>query len=134
MTDTTTTATKPAKRPGPKGKYRPEFCEQVRELGKTGHTILTTAAKLGVSHAALISWEKKKPEFREAFERVRENSRKMASLRMQKQFAKTETRLILNLERIRALRAKNMEKVKAIEAELAVSYGVNTKATRAIAS
>ena len=43
--------------------YKPEFCEQVIELGKQGKSITQMAAKLEVDKASLLKWKNEKDEF-----------------------------------------------------------------------
>lgn len=55
-------------------KYRPEFCEAVIELGKTGASITEMACKLGVVKSSLWEWEKKFDEFSNALNLARQYS------------------------------------------------------------
>ena len=43
--------------------YKPEFCEQVIELGKQGKSITQMAAKLEVDKASLLKWRDEKDDF-----------------------------------------------------------------------
>lgn len=54
--------------------YNPEYCARVRELGKQGCSISGAGEKLGIHYSTLLNWEKRIPEFRKAFERIRANS------------------------------------------------------------
>ena len=52
--------------------YRPEFCEQVIELGRQGKSRVQIAAVLDVCRKTLIEWEKEKPDFCDSMTRARE--------------------------------------------------------------
>lgn len=52
--------------------YRPEFCEQVVELGRQGKSPAQIAAALDVSRAVLYLWGDTYPEFLTAFTRARD--------------------------------------------------------------
>ena len=50
--------------------YRPEFCEQVIELGKQGKSITQIAAKLDVDKATVLRWKDEKEDFSTAMTRA----------------------------------------------------------------
>lgn len=57
---------------GPGGRpslYRPEYCEQIVEHMSDGASILSFAAKIGVSRATIDNWAKEHPEFLGALQR-----------------------------------------------------------------
>ena len=112
---TTINANKPKRR-----KYESSLCDTVRELGRKGHSILEVAEITGVAHATLCGWEKRIPEFREAFAGVRRASAYRKKLRLQKLLQKDERRLVLALKRVRAQSIVEREKLKA---ELYISSG-----------
>ena len=62
--------TKPKENPEPGGrptKYKPEFCEQIIELGKQGKLPVQVAVAFGVSKSTLHNWLDQFPEFLDAF-------------------------------------------------------------------
>ncbi len=54
--------------------YRPEYCEQVIELGRDGKSVAQIAAELGVCRNTLNNWADAHPEFLTAFTRARDLS------------------------------------------------------------
>jgi hypothetical protein len=50
--------------------YKPEFCEQVIELGKQGKSITQIAAKLDVDKATVLRWKDEKEDFSTAMSRA----------------------------------------------------------------
>ena len=52
--------------------YRPEFCEQVVELGKQGKSHAQIAASLGCSRQCLYEWQSVYPEFSYAIKYARD--------------------------------------------------------------
>lgn len=54
--------------------YRPEYCEQVVELGRQGKSVVQMACGLSVHKATLYEWEKVHPEFSDAFTHARQLS------------------------------------------------------------
>ena len=52
--------------------YRPEFCEQVIELGRQGKSITQMACALDVAKSTLYLWEQNIPEFSDALTRARQ--------------------------------------------------------------
>jgi len=67
--------TKPAKRPmGRPSKYRPEFCEQIIELGKEGKSIAQMAAHFDVDKASIYDWAAAHEDFSTALARARAHS------------------------------------------------------------
>ena len=52
-------------------KYKPEFCEQVVELGKQGLSLFQIAARLSISIDAFNEWREKHSEFRLAVTRAK---------------------------------------------------------------
>lgn len=57
----------PAGRPS---KYKPEFCEEIEELGKAGLSLTQMAARLDVDKATLTNWSGAHPEFLTALTRA----------------------------------------------------------------
>ena len=54
--------------------YRPEFCEQVVELGKQGKSVVQMACALDVVKQTLHNWAEQYPEFLDAFTRAKQHS------------------------------------------------------------
>lgn len=55
--------------------YRPEYCERVIELGRTGASVVEMAAEIGVARATLeANWTANHPEFLEAFTQAKQLS------------------------------------------------------------
>ena len=52
--------------------YRPEFCEQVIELGRQGKSHAQIAAGLGCSRRVLYLWQAEHPEFMHAIMEARD--------------------------------------------------------------
>lgn len=52
--------------------YRPEMCEEVVELGRSGKSHAQISAALGVSREAVRNWQHKFPEFSEAMQWARD--------------------------------------------------------------
>lgn len=46
--------------------YRPEYCEQVVELGKLGKSKMQMCASFNISRQTIDNWAEKNPEFLEA--------------------------------------------------------------------
>lgn len=93
--------------------YDPSLCDTVRELGRAGHSILEVSEITGISHSTLCGWEKRVPEFREAFAGVRKASEYRKKLRLQRLLAKDERRLLIALARVRAQSAAARRKLEA---------------------
>lgn len=55
-------------------KYKKEYCELVRDLGKDGKSITQIAVFIGVVKQTVYNWEKEYPEFLDALTRARENA------------------------------------------------------------
>lgn len=106
------------------GRYRPEFCDAVRELGRKGFSITEAGKELGIPYCSLLYWERTYPEFGVAFAKVRKNSEYRKLLRHDKLLSKTEEQLVLALARIRAKRESEKKK---IEAKLRQKMGVNVE-------
>jgi transposase len=51
---------------GRPGDYRPEYCEQIIELGKLGKSVVQMGCAFGVVRTTLANWAKEHPEFLEA--------------------------------------------------------------------
>ena len=51
-------------------KYKPEMCDQVVELGKTGASQKIMFSHLGISRTTADKWKKEKPDFAEAMDRA----------------------------------------------------------------
>ena len=63
------------KRPkGRPSKYRPEFCEQIIELGKLGKSIAQMASHFDVDKASIYRWSEESEDFRTALARARAHS------------------------------------------------------------
>lgn len=63
------------KRPvGRPTKYRPEFCEQIIDLGKEGKSIAQMAAHFDVDKASIFDWAAAHEEFSTALARARAHS------------------------------------------------------------
>lgn len=63
--------------PNPEGRptsYRPEYCEQVIELGKRGKSITQIACTLQVDKTTVYEWVKVHPEFSHALSRARQEA------------------------------------------------------------
>lgn len=70
MTDET-----PKKRPvGRPSKYRPEYCDDIIELGKNGKSIAQMASFFDVDKASIYRWIEEHEDFRTAFARARVHS------------------------------------------------------------
>lgn len=55
--------------------YRPEYCERVIELGKTGASVVEMAAEIGVDRKTLeTAWPTAFPEFLQAFTQAKQLS------------------------------------------------------------
>jgi len=54
--------------------YRPEYCEQVIELGRLGLSVAQMASRLDTSKQTLLRWVEANPEFRAAMEVARSHS------------------------------------------------------------
>ena len=52
---------------GRKTKYKPEYCEQIIELGKIGKLPVQVAVAFGISKPTLFNWCDEFPEFFNAF-------------------------------------------------------------------
>lgn len=63
--------TRPVGRPS---AYKPEFCQEVINLGKAGKSITQIACALGVHKDTVYEWEKTIPEFSDALTRARQES------------------------------------------------------------
>lgn len=62
-----------AKRPvGRPSLYRPEYCEQVIELGREGHSFTAIAALLDVDKATMLGWVSTHAEFSTALTRAKQ--------------------------------------------------------------
>lgn len=71
------TANKPAKRPvGRPSKYRPEYCDEIIELGKDGKSIAQMAAHFDVDKASVFRWAEEHEDFRTALARAKAHSQK----------------------------------------------------------
>lgn len=71
------TANKPAKRPiGRPSKYRPEYCDEIIDLGKDGKSIAQMAAHFDVDKASVFRWAEEHEDFRTAFARAKTHSQK----------------------------------------------------------
>lgn len=46
--------------------YKPEYCQEVIELGKAGKSVVQIACTLGYAKQSLYNWEKEFPEFMDA--------------------------------------------------------------------
>lgn len=63
------------KRPvGRPTKYRPEYCEQIIELGKQGKSIAQMASHFDVDKASIFDWDKSHPDFSTALARAKAHS------------------------------------------------------------
>jgi len=60
----------PAGRPS---TYKPEFCEQVVELGSQGMSPVQIAVELGVPRTTMLSWAERHEEFSTALTRAKEH-------------------------------------------------------------
>lgn len=66
------TAQETKKRPvGRPSKYKPEYCEQILELGKQGKSIAQMAAAFDVDKASVYRWADEEEAFRTALARAR---------------------------------------------------------------
>lgn len=66
---------KPAKRPvGRPTKYKPEYCEQIIQLGKEGKSIAQMASFFDVDKASIFRWAEEYDDFRTALARARVHS------------------------------------------------------------
>lgn len=54
--------------------YKPEYCEQIIELGKQGKSIVQMACALGVVKQTLVNWANEHPEFLAAFNFAKQES------------------------------------------------------------
>ena len=65
----------PAKRPvGRPTKYKPEFCEQIIELGKEGKSIAQMASFFDVDKASIYDWAAQHEDFSTALARAKAHS------------------------------------------------------------
>ena len=55
-------------------KYKEEYCELVKKLGKGGKSITQIAVYVGVVKQTIYNWEKEHPEFLDALTRARQNA------------------------------------------------------------
>ena len=63
------------KRPvGRPSKYKPEFCQQIIELGKQGKSIAQMAAHFDVDKASIFRWMDESEDFRTALARAKAHS------------------------------------------------------------
>ena len=63
------------KRPvGRPSKYKPEFCEQIIELGKAGKSIAQMASHFDVDKASIFRWAEEEDDFRTALARAKAHS------------------------------------------------------------
>jgi len=63
------------KRPvGRPTKYKPEYCEQIIELGKQGKSIAQMASHFDVDKASIFDWDKSHPDFSTALARAKAHS------------------------------------------------------------
>lgn len=63
------------KRPvGRPTKYKPEYCEQIIELGKAGKSIAQMASHFDVDKASIFRWSEESEDFRTALARARAHS------------------------------------------------------------
>ena len=66
---------KPAKRPvGRPTKYKPEYCEQIIQLGKEGKSIAQMASFFDVDKASIFDWAASHEDFSTALARARVHS------------------------------------------------------------
>ncbi len=54
--------------------YRPEYCEQIVELGKQGKSTVQMACAFDVSRQTLHNWASDHPDFMDAFTRAKQFS------------------------------------------------------------
>lgn len=101
------------KRTGRVLKYDRKYCVMVKEFGKQGFAIGEVAEKIGVHESTVRGWEKRIPEFRKAFSRVRENSERWKALRFERLLRRNEQQLLAALARIREKRAAELAKYQA---------------------
>jgi transposase-like protein len=63
------------KRPvGRPSKYKPEYCEQIIELGKLGKSIAQMASHFDVDKASIFRWSEEDEDFRTALARAKAHS------------------------------------------------------------
>jgi len=63
------------KRPvGRPSKYKPEFCQEIIELGKLGKSIAQMAAHFDVDKASIFRWSEEDADFRTALARAKAHS------------------------------------------------------------
>lgn len=55
-------------------KYKPEYCELVKQIGEEGGWVSEMAEACDVSRTSFYDWEKEHPEFKEALERAKQKS------------------------------------------------------------
>jgi len=55
-------------------RYRPEYCDDVVECLKDGHSLAAFAATIGVAHRSIYAWMAGHPEFDEAVKRAQAKS------------------------------------------------------------
>jgi len=62
------------KKRGRPTKYKPEYCDQVIELGKQGKSIAQMASAFDVDKASIFRWSEESEDFRTALARARAHS------------------------------------------------------------
>jgi hypothetical protein len=92
-------------------KLKPEHLKQIRECGRKGLIIRQAAEAMGVPANTLLTWERRRPDFRKAAARVRKNSERYKAERNQRLLEKTESELLAALEFVREKQRKEQEKL-----------------------
>ncbi len=54
--------------------YRPEYCDEIVECLKDGHSVAVFAGKIGVAHRSIYQWTAAHPEFADAVKRAQAKS------------------------------------------------------------
>lgn len=57
-------------------KFRPEYCQKLKDFMSKGYSFLAFAAEVGVNQDTLYQWQKDQPSFSEAVKEANELSRR----------------------------------------------------------
>jgi hypothetical protein len=99
------------KKPGRPTKFTPERLNQIRECGRKGLIFREAAEAMGLPANTLLTWERRRPDFRKAAALVRKNSARYKAERNQRLLEKTESELLAALEFVREKQRKEQERL-----------------------
>jgi hypothetical protein len=94
-----------------------EWCKLARDAGDLGLAVTTAAQYIGISDRRFRMWERERPEFGEAAQKIRENSARLLLSRTEKLLAKSEERLLAALDHVRAKKREERQRVEAAMAQ-----------------